>query len=287
MTDEQIARKLDLMSAETDKALAEIYARARVNIKSELSWYYEKYANGDGILTYAEMSKYNRLVNLNAFLENEMRILGKAVDDEIKTLVKETYESAFFEYGNSIVDQYAGAYGPEPSASISFSQPRADDLRSLINEPNVSGTSLADTLSVNRYNALLYERQTITQGLLQGETYVKMAKRIQDATEKSFNDSLRIARTEAGRAQSEGQARAYDEAEEQGIEIVKTWVARHRNTRPEHNKLDGTHPDKNGYWYSTDPKTGKKAKTRYPHGFGVAGLDINCFCVVTAQLKKD
>lgn len=279
MTDEQIARKLDLMSAKTDKALAEIYAQARVNIKSELSWYYEKYANGDGVLTYAEMSKYNRLVNLNAFLENEMRILGRAVDDEIKTLVKETYESAFFEYGAAIDSQYDG--------TISFSQPRADDLRSLINEPNVSGTSLANTLSVNRYNALLYERQTITQGLLQGETYVKMAKRIQEATEKSFNDSLRIARTEAGRAQSEGQARAYDEAEEQGIEIIKTWVARHRNTRPEHNKLDGTHPDKDGYWYSTDPKTGKKAKTRYPHGFGVAGLDINCACIVTAQLKKD
>lgn len=272
MTENQVARQLELLSAETERKIAAAYAASRERIRSKMAELYEKYSI-DGELTYAEMSKYNRMASLNQFIADEMKSLGKEVDALTKQLAQESYEKAFYEYGAVISDQ-AGA-------ALNFGVVSRDTLASLVNVPNVSGVSLVETLTAARYNSLLKERQTIVRGLIQGESFVDMAKRIKDTFDMSFNNALRIARTEGTRAAGEGQAASYDRAEEIGVEVKRIWVAQKTSERHGKTSLQGQVADKDGYFHLGD------LVTRHPGGFGVAAQDINCKCRIRAEVVTD
>ena len=274
MTDETARRKSELLSKKAEKLIADEYKKARESVLEEMRKVYEKYAV-DGVLTKAEMTKYNRLNSLLARIDEDLTNMGITVDGTIKNLVKDQYGEAFFNYGESLQAKYG--------SSIDFGLISKDQLSALVNEPNVSGVSLKTTLGNNRYNALLYERQAITQGFMQGESYSGMAKRIKEAFNKSFNDSLRIARTEGHRAASEGQRLAYDRAEEDGVEFEVIWDAANQlgRTRDTHLALNNKKADKDGYFYSSG------GKTRYPGGFGIAAEDVNCRCRLRTQIKEN
>ncbi len=263
-------RQQELLNAATEKALAKEYNTAQKNIRNYMAELYEKYG-AEGSLTFNEMSKYNRMKQLDDFITQEIKDLTGRVNDEIKTLLKEQYEQSYFNYGSDISEQ-AGT-------ELNWGTLNRDTIASIINEPAVSGKYLKDVLDKLRYETLLQERQVITQGLIQGDSFQDMAKRIKESMNKSYNDSIRIARTEGTRAAGEGQARAYDRAEELGVELERIWVAAGGSrTRPAHAFLNGKIADKEGYFHYA----GKQA--RNPGGWGVAALDINCRCRVRAEV---
>jgi SPP1 gp7 family putative phage head morphogenesis protein len=273
LTDAAVERNLELLSKKTDRIIAEEYRRAREVVKDHMAKLYEKHGV-DGVLTYAEMAKYNRLNSLYDFLTKEITASGLSVTTYIKTLTKDSFSAAYYQYGEALQVSYG--------SDINFGQIPTGAVRSIVSDPNVSGQSLVDTLGKLRYDQLIRERASITQGIIQGESYPKMAKRIQKDFGKNFNDALRIARTEAHRSASEGQALAYDKAEARGVPLVRIWhAAGDGRTRDTHSQLNGDFADEEGFFYSSG------AKTRYPGGFGVAGEDINCRCRVRARVRSE
>lgn len=254
---------IDRMIGGTERKIAVEYRKARENIKTHMAVLYEKYET-DGVLTYAEMSKYNRLNSMYSFLTDEINTLSGSQNGVIKTLVKDAYEESFYHYGYAIAR--------DADVDINFGLLNRDTVASLINEPSVAGTSLLETLGAARYKMLLNERRAITQGLILGESYPKMARRITDEFNKSYNDAIRIARTEGARAAGEGQADSYDRAEELGIDLDRLWVATlDGRTRDAHGTLDGMSADKEGYFHY------KGLKSRHIGGWGEAAMDVNCF----------
>ena len=65
-------------------------------------------------------------------------------------------------------------------------------------------------------------KKALANGLLQGESMQKIASRIKKITEKNYNDSLRIARTETTRIENVGRLDSYKFAEKQGLKIQKS-----------------------------------------------------------------
>lgn len=254
-----------------EKELVREYKDALTDIKKELSRLYEKHSV-DGTLTYAEMSKYNRLKSLTDTLNVELAALGQAQDKTIKTLVGNAYEESFYRYGYSL-DASLGT-------DIGFGIVNRDTILGLINEPNVSGLSLKDQLSRQRYDLLIRQRQTMVQGFIKGDSYPKIARAITDSFGTSLNNALRIARTEGTRAATEGQVAAYDEAEAKGVEIERIWIASlDGRTRGEHRDLDGQPADEEGlFHYGTMTAAG-------PGLWGDAAMDINCRCDIRAEVK--
>lgn len=99
----------------------------------------------------------------------------------------------------------------------------------------------------------------VTQGVLQGESMDKVAKRIRSVADMDFRASMRTARTAMTSAQNAGRADAYRRAQGMGIQVRKQWLATlDQRTRHSHRRLDGEvvgmdEQFSNGLEYPGDP----------------------------------
>ena len=109
---------------------------------------------------------------------------------------------------------------------------------------------------------------------LNGEGYLKMAKRIENAVNFSKKKARNVARTEGGRALSLSDEKIYEQASKHA-NIIKVWLsALDTQVRLAHRELDGQKADNEGYFYH------EGMKSKGPHQWHVAKMDINCRCVV-------
>ena len=126
--------------------------------------------------------------------------------------------------------------------------------------------------------AVAYKSQ-MTRGIANGSSYTQIAKQISLESEASYNQALRIVRTEGGRVKSEAKLDSMKAAKKEGADIVKQWDATFDGkTRPEHVYLDGQIREIDEPFTDSQGRQGQA-----PHKFGVASMDINCRCIVLEQ----
>lgn len=83
-------------------------------------------------------------------------------------------------------------------------------------------------------------QSSVMQGILQGESIPKIARRMREVTDMDYKASIRNARTSITSAQNGGRMDAYHRAEDMGIHQKKQWLATlDDRTRHEHVDLDG------------------------------------------------
>ena len=89
----------------------------------------------------------------------------------------------------------------------------------------------------------------VLQGVLQGDSVQKIAKRLRNVTEMDKASSMRNARTSITSAENKGRMDSYHDAEKQGIILHKIWVATNDGrTRDAHLELDGQEVDIDEPW---------------------------------------
>lgn len=99
----------------------------------------------------------------------------------------------------------------------------------------------------------------IMQGIIQGESIPKMAKRLRNVTEMNRTSAIRNARTTATSAENKGRMDMLHEARDKGVEMAKIWRATSDSrTRDSHAALDGESVGiddefDNGLMYPGDP----------------------------------
>lgn len=78
------------------------------------------------------------------------------------------------------------------------------------------------------------------QGILQGESIPKMAKRLMNVTDMNRNSAIRNARTMTTAAENKGRQDSYKKAQNDGVIMEREWVATHdERTREAHAELNG------------------------------------------------
>ena len=118
----------------------------------------------------------------------------------------------------------------------------------------------------------------VLQGILQGESMPKIAKRIRNVQEMNRTQAIRSARTIVTGAENKGRQDSYARAEADGIILQKEWIATNDNrTRHSHVLLDGDIVDQdkkfdNGLMFPGDPN-------------GEPSEVYNCRCSMTAVVK--
>ena len=141
--------------------------------------------------------------------------------------------------------------------------------------------SLYDRLGIEIKELKSIIRSEVSRGISQNYSYEKMATLIKNASQNTFNNSLRIARTEGHRISQESTYNVQVEAKKKGADIVKEWDATlDGKTRPNHRFLDGQIVDIDKPFKNAD---GDEAM--YPGGFGIPSEDINCRCCVLQRAK--
>lgn len=91
----------------------------------------------------------------------------------------------------------------------------------------------------NRWHSQKFT-SAIAQGILQGESVDKIAKRVSLVAGMDYEASVRAARTAMTCAENRGRLSSYKRAASLGINGVKKWIATHDGrTRVSHRQLDG------------------------------------------------
>lgn len=171
-----------------------------------------------------------------------------ALRDELATDMTKTNEIAAGIINGKMPDIYAfnfnyGTYEVEKSALVdtSFTLYNRDAVNQIVKEDK----HLLPKTSVKKGKDIGYNKKQfqshMMQGLLQGESIPKIAKRLPRAVgETNLNGAIRRARTMTTGVENSGRLDAYHRAEDLGIQGGKMWMATiDSRTRHTHAMMDG------------------------------------------------
>ena len=133
----------------------------------------------------------------------------------------------------------------------SFTLVDADTVRNLA----VTDTSLLPYKELDPAKDIPWNMKKINaetlQGILQGESMDKIAKRLRNVQEMNKTQAIRSARTIVTGAENKGRQDSYKRAEEDGIVMKREWIATNDSrTRHWHAELDGVEVDIDEPWHN-------------------------------------
>ena len=243
---------------ELEKKIADEYAQANKEVQAKLDDYMKRFATkdkkwrewvADGTKTKEEYKKWRTGQILVGKRWEEMRDT-LAEDYHNANLIAKSITNGYLPEVYAINHNY-GTYEVEHGSHLNTSYTLYDrqTVERLIKNGDVSllpppkeGGKTAKMLEENK--DLRWNKQkvtsAITQGILQGESIDKIAKRLETVTQQDYGISVRNARTMVTGAQNAGRIDSYKRAEDMGIDMMQEWRATlDMRTRHEHRQLDG------------------------------------------------
>lgn len=263
----------------TESGIVRAYRVALESIQQELAGLYRKYSK-DGKLYWTEINRYKRFQTLEASIRKELGKQLRGVDAYIEKQTIAAFNDSFYRHAWAI-DQDAGfafSWGGVPTEAV----------EAIVESP-LSKLADSPALAAARAGAINRIRNEITLSLVRGESYDKMSRRIGMVlgfdSDNRFTGrgeayrAMRIARTEGNRAMVQGQARTYQKARENEVEVEEYWdAALDDRTRAAHGRMDGKKRGPDGMFNTP------VGKIPAPLTSGVPSFEINCRCRIRGQI---
>lgn len=250
-----------------EREMAKVFRDALDEIRAEMAKIYDKYAV-DGILTKAQMTRYNRL----ATLEKNIIAIMKPVVAKARGIVNRLKPN---EYGEAFW-RTAWAFDNETGVALSWGTLDKNAIAASLS--NVFGEVALRNWGIE---ALGRVRTAISEGLALGQSYPEMMRDLKRYINTENFKIMRILRTELHDAQEAGTAAGYEAALDQGIEGRMVWIASlDGSTRPTHAAMDGVARDEDGMF------RGAIGKTPYPGWEGLPAEErISCRCTMRFEVE--
>lgn len=219
----QARRIAEHREAGAEKEIRKLYKAMLKDLQTFISETYVQYAKDDK-LTYAMLQEAGYNARFLEEIEQRLNISTPKAARELRQLVEETYDAAY----KAMVDGVARASGgleTEFAESIAITP---EQVKRAVENP-VSGLTLSDTLEKNRREIIYSIKRTVGVGLMNGDRYTTMARRISEQVDGDYKKAIRIARTETHRVREAGNhdAAQYVDSELQkgttGRRMCKTW----------------------------------------------------------------
>ena len=273
--------------ARLEKQFKDIYSQANSEVQEKMNKYLERFAKQDekmlkqlhnGEITEAEYRKWyqNRVfagkqwqARLNAISEDYVHANQLAMN-AVNSALPEVYADNF-NYAAYLTEQ-------QVRADLSYQLVDRWTVQRLVKD----NPQLLPTPSVNIPKDKRWNRQKImsavTQGIVQGESMQKIARRLKKVTDMNSASAIRNARTAVTGAECAGRVDSYQYAQSKGVDMVQVWKATlDGRTRHSHAAIDGesievggTFP--NGCQYPGDPH-------------GDPSEVYNCRCTIVGRVK--
>lgn len=267
---------IDRLVNQANKEIETLFAKRLKEIKQIIANMYEKYDRDEPQVTWTEFNKYNRLNKelnrIGQMLSQDYREVAKAIKQSQQNIYIEKYMMSLFLY--EVASQ----------TSMNFDIPTTQTIQTAIEQP-IEFIKLVPTLQKHRDDTLKRIRMRITQGIMSGEGYSKIAKALRDDLGMAKAQSVRVARTETGRALSQAGLDSAMVAKDNGINMKKRWYAtKDTRTRDTHRHLDGTSVDIEDNFHSSGC-VGPAPKLFV--GVASAKENINCRCKLLYYINED
>lgn len=267
---------IDKLINQADKEIETLFAKRLKEIKQIIANMYEKYDRDEPQVTWTEFNKYNRLNKelnrIGQMLSQDYREVAKAIKQSQQNIYIEKYMMSLFLY--EVASQ----------TPMNFDIPTTQTIQTAIEQP-IEFIKLVPTLQKHRDDTLKRIRMHITQGIMSGEGYSKIAKALRDDLGMAKAQSVRVARTETGRALSQAGLDSAMVAKDNGLDMKKRWYAtKDTRTRDTHRHLDGTSVDIEDNFHSSGC-VGPAPKLFV--GVASAKENINCRCKLLYYIGED
>ena len=249
-------RLTDEKLEEMEKRLSAIYSRAGKEIQQTADEYFSKFAKQDeakrklleqGKITEEEYTKWRKGKVMYGKRFSEMK-------EQCAQQLLNVNKTAIAYINGELPEVYALNYNALESAvdgvgGYSFTLVDADTVRNLA----VTDTSLLPYKEIDPAKDIPWNMKKINaetlQGILQGESMDKIAKRIMNVQEMNKTQAIRSARTIVTGAENKGRQDSYKRAEEDGIVMKREWISTNDSrTRHWHAELDGVEVDVDEPW---------------------------------------
>ena len=246
----------DLKLEEMEKRLSAIYSRAEKEIQQTADEYFSKFAKQDeakrkllekGKITEDEYTKWRKGKVMYGKRFTEMK-------EQCAKQLLNVNQTALAYVNGELPEVYAINYNALESAvdgvgGYSFTFVDADTVRNLA----VTDTSLLPYKEIDPAKDIPWNMKKINaetlQGIVQGESMDKIAKRMMNVQEMNKTQAIRSARTIVTGAENKGRQDSYKRAEEDGIIMKREWIATNDSrTRHWHAELDGVEVDIDEPW---------------------------------------
>ena len=274
----------DLKLEEMEKRLSAIYSRAEKEIQKTADEYFARFAKQDeakrklleqGKITEDEYKKWRKGKVMYGKRFTEMK-------EQCAKQLLNVNQTALAYVNGELPEVYAINYNAlagsvDGLGGYSFTLVDADTVRNLA----VTDTSLLPYKEIDPAKDIPWNMKKINaetlQGILQGESMDKIAKRLQNVQEMNRTQAIRSARTLVTGAENKGRLDSHKRAEKDGIILEEKWVAtKDGRTRHSHVMLNGetkktNETFSNGLEYPGDP-SGRPEEV------------YNCRCTMTAKV---
>lgn len=280
-------RLTDEKLEEMEKRLSAIYSRAEKEIQKTADEYFSKFAKQDeakrklleqGKITEDEYTKWRKGKVMYGKRFTEMK-------EQCAKQLLNVNQTALAYVNGELPEVYAINYNALESAvdgvgGYSFTLVDADTVRNLA----VTDTSLLPYKEIDPKKDIPWNMKKINsetlQGILQGESMDKIAKRIMNVQEMNKTQAIRSARTIVTGAENKGRQDSYKRAVEDGIIMKRDWIAtKDGRTRHWHAELDGVEVDVDEPWHN------EFGDIMYPGDPSAAPANTyNCRCSMSAKV---
>lgn len=269
-----IEKLLDIALAKAESDLAAVFAKRLKTILFQVAEMFRKYSvNGE--LSFTALNNYNRY-------QKEMKLIGELLTDDYRSIVKMIQEEMEYQYvGKYLMTAYIVEMSVTDGTDMGFSIPSAATIKEALLNP-IEFLRLPKILEQHRNDTVRRINIELAQGLIAGEGYATIAKRLEKEFGFSSKKARLVARTESGRSRSVAAEKVFEQAS-QYAKMEKVWTSMldHR-VRQSHRFLDGKGADKDGLFHY---KTNKTTAPRLWIGPDSAALSIQCRCVLLMKVN--
>lgn len=276
-------------SLDAEKKIQKLYKEMLTNLQSFIGVGYAKYAEDDK-LTYATLAKKGEYARFLEEVQAKVNYIAPQVNKVITEVVKDIYKLAYEGMVNAVAKSVNDKDLEKLLSGIHLTP--AQVIKAAVNNP-VNKLTLSKTLEKNRKEIVYNIKQTVTVGIMNGDSMPTMAKKIQNDVDQNYRKAMLITRTEVHRVRETGHndsAKVLDDKLAEAdykYRMCKEWRSKQdRVTR--HTRL-ANHVKMHGkiVLQDEDFDLGNGVTAPCPGQSGKAYHDCNCRCRISRDLLSD
>lgn len=286
----------------TEKKIKAIYKNLEKELTNFLGETYIKYSDKDGRLFMSYLDAQNKRAKFLEEIVEHCNTISKPLKKELMSLVDETYSKCYEGMAEAVKKAEKAGKLAEIAEDLAV-QP--DVLKQAVNN-NISKLTLSSVMEKHRQEIVYQAQQALVMGLINGDRYEQMSRRIVERTGVSRSKANNIARTETHRNVESGFMDCAENLSEkmQGSEYIyaATWqTMQDERVRPQarrktksgwktyYNKNGADHMKMQGVTVEVGDlfNLGGGVKAKAPSQSGVAAHDCNCRCYLEYNLMTE
>lgn len=219
----------------TEKRIRRIYRDVMKDLNGYLADAYVKYSDEEGRLTLSQLKNKTSYARFLEEVAERVDTISPALRREMLNLADDVYSRSW----RSMTDAVQNAADLTPYRDIlGDSIVRPEVMRQAVKN-NISKLTLPPLLERNRQDVIYQIQQVLGIGLMNGDRYDTMAKKITERLDVSYSKAVLTARTESHRNQEAGMLDCAKEisngVEGSGLIYTATWrTMQDERVRPNH-----------------------------------------------------